>query len=356
VNKKFTPSYFIKGIYCNTVIFDIELKQSYVKGKEIMDVSPKEIITVRSLTKIFQSHIVVNDMNFSLYPGDVFGLIGPNGAGKTTTLRILATLLKKDGGEVEIKGISLTYMSPCDNLKKIRRLVGFMPDFLGLYDNLLVNEYLDFFARAFSIEEELRPFVIDEALETAGITELKNREIEKLSRGMKQRLSLARILLHNPSILLLDEPASGLDPRARMELRDIIKDLKRKGKTIIISSHILEDIEDFCNRIGIIEGGRMIKFEDKEMLKMESVDYVLYRISLLDRREEARDFLSSQEQVRHLIWEGEDLSFEFLGGDRDAALLLKELMSRDFNIVSFSREKPGLEDVYLKYTDIRSDN
>jgi len=319
-----------------------------------MDESPKEIITVRGLTKMFQSHIVVNDMSFSLYPGDVFGLIGPNGAGKTTTLRILATLLKKDGGEVDINGISLNYISPYENLKKIRKQVGFMPDFLGLYDNLLVSEYLDFFVRAFSIEEELRPFVIDEALETAGITELKNREIETLSRGMKQRLSLARILLHNPSILLLDEPASGLDPRARIELRDIIKDLRRKGKTIIISSHILEDIEDFCNRIGIIDGGKMIKFEDKESLKMEASDYTIYLISLLDRMEEARNFLASQELVRHLIWEGDDLSFEFLGNDREASLLLKELMSQDFNIVSFSREKTKLEDVYLKYTDVKA--
>ncbi len=319
-----------------------------------MDESPEEIITVRGLTKMFQSHIVVNDMSFSLYPGDVFGLIGPNGAGKTTTLRILATLLKKDGGEVDINGISLTYISPYENLKKIRKLVGFMPDFLGLYDNLLVSEYLDFFARAFSIEEELRPFVIDEALETAGITELKNMEIETLSRGMKQRLSLARILLHNPSILLLDEPASGLDPRARIELRDIIKDLRRKGKTIIISSHILEDIEDFCNRIGIIEGGKMIKFEDKDSLKKEISDYTIYLISLLDRREEARDFLASQKLIRHLIWEGDDLSFEFLGDDKEATLLLKELMSQDFNIVSFSREKPKLEDIYLKYTDVKA--
>ncbi|MEQ8222606.1 MAG: ABC transporter ATP-binding protein [Candidatus Eremiobacterota bacterium] len=319
-----------------------------------MDENPKEIITVRGLTKMFQSYIVVNDMSFSLYPGDVFGLIGPNGAGKTTTLRILATLLKKDGGEVDINGISLNYISPYENLKKIRKQVGFMPDFLGLYDNLLVSEYLDFFVRAFSIEEELRPFVIDEALETAGITELKNREIETLSRGMKQRLSLARILLHNPSILLLDEPASGLDPRARIELRDIIKDLRRKGKTIIISSHILEDIEDFCNRIGIIEGGKMIKFEDKESLKMEASDYTIYLITLLDRMEEARNFLASQELVRHLIWEGDDLSFEFLGDDREASLLLKELMSQDFNIVSFSREKTKLEDVYLKYTDVKA--
>ena len=218
-----------------------------------MEEECQEIINVTDLTKTFQSQTVVKGITFSLYPGDVFGLIGPNGAGKTTTLRILATVLKKDSGDVKIDNVPLTYTAPYDNLRKIRQLVGFMPDFLGLYDDLLVKEYLDFFARAFFIDESLRPFVIDEALETAGITELKEKEIEKLSRGMKQRLLLARVLIHNPKILLLDEPAAGLDPRARVELRDIIKDLRKKGKTIIISSHILEDIEDFCNRIGIIE-------------------------------------------------------------------------------------------------------
>ncbi|HPZ09786.1 MAG TPA: ABC transporter ATP-binding protein [Candidatus Eremiobacteraeota bacterium] len=319
-----------------------------------MEEECQEIINVTDLTKTFQSQTVVKGITFSLYPGDVFGLIGPNGAGKTTTLRILATVLKKDSGDVKIDNVPLTYTAPYDNLRKIRQLVGFMPDFLGLYDDLLVKEYLDFFARAFFIDESLRPFVIDEALETAGITELKEKEIEKLSRGMKQRLLLARVLIHNPKILLLDEPAAGLDPRARVELRDIIKDLRKKGKTIIISSHILEDIEDFCNRIGIIAKGCLIKFQDKEMLTKETINYVLYRISLLDKKEEARTFLSSQKQVKNLIWDNEDLSFEFHGSDNEASQLLKDLINQDFNIVSYSKGKPNLENVYMKYTYIKS--
>ena len=170
---------------------------------------------------------------------------------------------------------------------------------------------------------------------------------------MKQRLILARILIHNPSVLLLDEPAAGLDPRARLELREIIKDLALKGKTIIISSHILEDIEDFCNKIGIIEKGLLIKSEDKEILTKENLDYIIYRVSLLDRREEARTFLSEYSSVENLIWEGQDLNFQFTGTEEEGAKLLKDLIKQDFNITSFSRKKPGLEDVYLRYTDTK---
>jgi len=317
-----------------------------------METTNNNIISVRGLTKSFQGKTVLSDMSFSLKEGDVFGLIGPNGAGKTTTLRILATVLKKDSGEAEIGGTPLDY--EMENLRKIRRLVGFMPDFLGIYDDLLVKEYLDFFARAFSIEEKLRTFVIEESLETAGIKDLAEREIETLSKGMKQRLILARILIHNPKLLLLDEPAAGLDPRARLELREIIKDLSRKGKTIIISSHILEDIEDFCNIIGIIEDGRMIRAEEKEKLTREEARYVIYKVSLLDKKEEARNFLSEHSLVENLIWEGQDLSFRFTGSDEEGAKLLKALINQDFNISSFSKSKPKLEDVYLKYTDVKA--
>lgn len=311
----------------------------------------KEIIKVRGLTKYFESKAAVNDLSFNLHEHDVFGLIGPNGAGKTTTLRILATVLKKDSGEVVIDDVPLEYDSGQDSLRKIRSRIGFMPDFLGVYDDLLVSEYLDFFARAFYIEEKMRPFVINEAMEIAGITELKEREIEGLSRGMKQRLGLARILLHDPKILLLDEPAAGLDPRARVELREIIKGLRKRGKTIIISSHILEDIEDFCNRIGIIEGGTIIKLEDIETLSRETIKYTICRVTLLNRKEEARDLLASKPLVENLVWEEDKLKFNFMGPDEELAALNKEMIMNNFDVVSFSKEKPRLEDVYLKFTE-----
>ena len=313
----------------------------------------KEIISVRGLTKYFESKVAVNDMSFSLNEQDVFGLIGPNGAGKTTTLRILATVLKKDSGEVVIDNVPLEYDKGHEVLRKIRSQIGFMPDFLGVYDDLLVSEYLDFFARAFYIKDEMRPYVINEVLEITGITELKDREIEGLSRGMKQRLGLARILLHNPKILLLDEPAAGLDPRARVELREIIKGLRKKGKTIIISSHILEDIEDFCNRIGIIESGTIIKMEDIETLSRETINYTICRVTLLERREEGKNFLASQPHVQNLVWEEDILRFDYMGSDKELSGVLKEMVKRDFDVLSFSKEKPRLEDVYLKFTERR---
>lgn len=312
---------------------------------------PRDIIKVRGLTKYFATKAAVNDLNFNLEEKDVFGLIGPNGAGKTTTLRILATVLRKDSGEVIIDGIPLEYDTNHTSLRKIRATIGFMPDYLGVYDDLLVSEYLDFFARAFYIEEKMRPFVINESLELTGIKELAEREIEGLSRGMKQRLGLARILLHDPKILLLDEPAAGLDPRARVELREIIKGLRKKGKTIIISSHILEDIEDFCNRIGIIDDGHIIKFEDIETLSRQTIKYKICRVMLLKKKEEGKDFLASKPLVKNLVWEEEKLRFDFHGTDEELSSLLKEMVKLDFDVLSFSKEKPRLEDVYLKFTE-----
>lgn len=312
---------------------------------------PRDIIKVRGLTKYFATKAAVNDLNFNLEEKDVFGLIGPNGAGKTTTLRILATVLRKDSGEIIIDGIPLEYDTNHTSLRKIRSRIGFMPDYLGVYDDLLVSEYLDFFARAFYIEEKMRPFVINESLEITGIKDLAEREIEGLSRGMKQRLGLARILLHDPKILLLDEPAAGLDPRARVELREIIKGLRKKGKTIIISSHILEDIEDFCNRIGIIEDGHIIKFEDIETLSRQTIKYKICRVMLLKKKEEGKDFLASKPLVKNLVWEEEKLRFDFHGTDEELSSLLKEMVKLDFDVLSFSKEKPRLEDVYLKFTE-----
>jgi ABC-2 type transport system ATP-binding protein len=316
-----------------------------------MEKPPEEIIRVRGLTKYFDSKLAVNDLSFTLEQQDVFGLIGPNGAGKTTTLRILATILRKDSGEVIIDGTPLEYDTGMETLRKIRSTIGFMPDFLGLYDDLLVSEYLEFYARAYYIDEKMRPFVIKEALEISGITELADREIEGLSRGMKQRLGLARILLHDPKILLLDEPAAGLDPRARVELREIIKGLRKKGKTIIISSHILEDIEDFCNRIGIIEDGRIVKMEDMDTLAKETIKYTICKVTIMKKKEEAKDFLSVYPKVQNLVWEEENLKFDFMGSDEELAQLLKTMVQKDIEVLSFSKERPSLEDVYMKFTE-----
>src|SRR4051812_38788323 len=192
-------------------------------------------------------------MDLLLQPGDVFGFIGPNGAGKTTTMRMLATLLNPTWGEASVCGYSIY-----NNAKEIRRLMGYMPDFFGVYDDMKVIEYLEFFAAAYRIQGPERRRKCDQVLELVDLGYKRDALVTSLSRGMTQRLGLARVLLHDPQVLLLDEPASGLDPRARIEMRALLKELRKMGKTILISSHILPELADICNKIGIIERGELI--------------------------------------------------------------------------------------------------
>ena len=208
------------------------------------------MIELRDLTKKYGELFAINSIDLTLDRGDVFGFIGPNGAGKTTTMRILATLLNPTWGEAYVGGYSI-YTKP----KEIRRIVGYMPDFFGVYDDMKVIEYLEFFAAAYRIRGPQRRKVCDDVLELVELGYKREALVTSLSRGMTQRLGLARVLLHDPQVLLLDEPASGLDPRARIEIRTLLKRLGATGKTIMVSSHILPELADVCNKIGIIEQG-----------------------------------------------------------------------------------------------------
>ncbi|HEX3999096.1 MAG TPA: ABC transporter ATP-binding protein [Pirellulales bacterium] len=210
------------------------------------------MIETRDLTKKYGDLFAVQSLDIKLEPGDVFGFIGPNGSGKTTTMRMLATLLNPTWGEAYVGGYSI-YTKP----KEIRRLVGYMPDFFGVYDDMKVIEYLEFFAAAYRIKGPKRRKVCDEVLDLVGLDYKRDALATSLSRGMTQRLGLARVLLHDPQVLLLDEPASGLDPRVRIEIRRVIKHLGEMGKTVMVSSHILPELADMCNKIGIIEKGKM---------------------------------------------------------------------------------------------------
>ena len=211
------------------------------------------MIETSDLTKVYGSLKAVNSLNLSLKEKDVFGFIGPNGAGKTTTMRILATLLQPSWGEASICGQSI-YTNP----REIRRLIGYMPDFFGVYDDMKVIEYLEFFAAAYRINGDQRRKRCNEMLELVDLGYKRDALATSLSRGMTQRLGLARVLLHDPQVLLLDEPASGLDPRARIEIRQLLKRLRDMGKTIMVSSHILPELADVCNKIGIIERGTLL--------------------------------------------------------------------------------------------------
>ncbi|HXY37116.1 MAG TPA: ABC transporter ATP-binding protein [Planctomycetaceae bacterium] len=229
---------------------------------------PASMVDIRHLWVKYGNFVAVRGISFKIPRGEVFGFIGPNGAGKSSTIRILATLQLPNGGTVHVDGIEVR-----EDPMKIRRKIGYMPDSFGLYDGLTVREYLHFFAAAYDTPENSRDRLVDDVL---SLTDLKHKidaPVDGLSRGMKQRLGLARVLLHDPELLLLDEPASGLDPRARIEVREILKELSRMGKTILISSHILHELSQFCTRIGILEAGRL--------MTEGSLDEIYHRLGLM---------------------------------------------------------------------------
>src|SRR5215470_6485944 len=235
------------------------------------------MIQIRHLRKQYKDLVALRDLNLELDPGDIFGYIGPNGAGKTTTIKMLATLLTPTAGTALVDGIDVVRYP-----EAVRAIVGYMPDFFGVYDDIKVWEYLDFFAAAYRIPKDKRPQIIDDVLTLTDLNVKKDAYVESLSRGMKQRLCLAKTLVHDPKVLLLDEPASGLDPRARIEIKELLKELKAMGKTIIVSSHILPELADFCNKIGIIEKGEMIIAGDvNEIIRQISGHHTL-EIRVLD--------------------------------------------------------------------------
>ncbi len=223
------------------------------ENPDIVVDSPPPVVSVKNLRVKYGKFEAVRGISFEIEKGQVFGFIGPNGAGKSSTIRVLATLQKQFEGTVRVNGISVR-----KDPDQVREMMGYVPDFFGVYDDLSAREYLHFFAAAYRIPRGRRAGLVDEVLQLTDLTHKVDFPVEGLSRGMKQRLSLARVLLHDPDLLLLDEPASGLDPRARIELRELLKALQQMGKTILISSHILQELAQFCTRIGIMEAGQLV--------------------------------------------------------------------------------------------------
>src|SRR5688500_7810229 len=254
------------------------------------------MVDLQHLRQEYSNNLVaVNDLSLHLDRGDIFGFIGPNGAGKPTTIKMLSTLLRPTSGRAFIDGVDVT-REP----EKVRGIIGYMPDNFGVYDDIKVWEYLDFFAAAYKLPRNQRPQIIDDVLELTDLTIKKDSYVEELSRGMKQRLCLAKTLVHDPQVLLLDEPASGLDPRARVEIKELLKELKSMGKTIIISSHILPELADFCNKIGIIEQGEMIVSGDvSEIMRQVTGGQMLDVLVVQEDMDKAIAFLSSLNSVRN---------------------------------------------------------
>ncbi len=310
-----------------------------------------DIIQIKDLTKKFGSRAAVNHVTFNIRSGEIFGLIGPNGAGKTTTMRMLVTLLKPDSGEITVGGYSIS-KHPGD----VRRLLGFMPDSFGVYGDMTVQEYLDFFGACYKIEPARRAKLIDDLLDLVDLGHRRADMVDTLSMGLKQRLGLARVLIHDPQALVLDEPASGLDPRARVEIRELLMEIARLGKTILFSSHILADVSELCSRVGIIEEGKLAVVGTLKQLSEHVMPHRQLRVGLLHHAEEAHTFLSSAAGVNQVrLLEDEhgsrfELQIDFSGGDEDIHALLASLLAQGFPVVHFSEETKNLEEVFMRTT------
>lgn len=302
------------------------------------------MIELDNVTKLYGELIAVDSLSLRIGEGEIFGFIGPNGAGKTTTIKMLATLLAPTNGTIRIAGID-----PEVEPRAVRKMIGYMPDYFGVYPDLAVWEYLDFFGAAYHIPAIRRPAAIDDVLELTDLTIKKFDLVEALSRGMKQRLCLAKTLLHDPKILLLDEPASGLDPRARIEIRELLKELKKMNKTILISSHILPELSDFCTSIGIIEKGRLVISGSIAEIETRLHSSKIYRISALDPLEQIESFVREKGMAQTSIQDG-FLEIACNHSEEEMASLLALLVNHQFRITSFTPVSANLEDLFMKIT------
>lgn len=305
------------------------------------------MVDIQHLRKEYSNNLVaVKDLSLNLERGDIFGFIGPNGAGKTTTIKMLATLLRPTSGRAFIDGVDVT-REP----ERVRGIIGYMPDNFGVYDDIKVWEYLDFFAAAYKIPREKRPQIIDDVLELTDLTVKKDSYVEELSRGMKQRLCLAKTLVHDPQVLLLDEPASGLDPRARIEIKELLKELKAMGKTIIISSHILPELADFCNKIGIIEQGELIVSGDVSAIMRQITGGQLLDVRVLpEDQEHAIALLQAMPGIRSVRPTDRELKVEYTGDPDKTFEVLAALVAQGVRVRSFTEEHTDLEDIFMKVT------
>lgn len=310
------------------------------------------IIETRDLIKTFGKFTAVNGLSLEVPAGSIYGFVGPNGAGKTTTMRMLTTLTRPTAGKAWVAGHSVT-----EERRAVRRAIGYMPDEFGVYDDLRVWEYLDFFAACYDIPENQRKKLIDDLLELVDLSHRREDMVDKLSRGMKQRLSLARTLAHDPAVLVLDEPASGLDPRARVEIRELLVELSKMGKTIFFSSHILADVEDICTHIGIIEAGKMVMQGRMDEMKAQLMPHRELMVTIKDNE--------AAEKIKALVAElpgviaveilepkagRSRVRIDFTGNDDGVAEINQKITSSGVAVLGFSEEVKDLESMFMRVT------
>src|SRR5579859_2215774 len=299
------------------------------------------IIETKNLTKRYGPLVAVDALSLSVEQGAIYGFVGPNGAGKTTTMRMMTTLLRPTSGEAWIAGASITR-----DPRGVRRAIGYMPDFFGVYDDMKVWEYLDFFAACYEVPEAARPALINDLLELVDLNHRRDAMVDTLSRGMKQRLCLARTLAHDPQILILDEPASGLDPRARIEIRELLLELSRLGKTIFFSTHILADVAEICTQVGIVEAGKLVAQGSLDEMQRRLAPHRRLHVTLLGQVDAARQALTGREGVLDVRTPeapanaGSDapvvLDVDFSGDDAGVSRLLQDLVGRGVPVLHFS--------------------
>ena len=303
------------------------------------------MIELKNFGKQYGDFTAVENLNLKIEAGEMFGFIGPNGAGKSTTIRFLATLLKASHGEGTVNGHSVT-RDPI----AVRRSVGYMPDNFGVYDGMKVWEFLDFFAVAYQVPRARRKAVLSDVLELLDLTHKRDDFVNGLSRGMKQRLCLAKTLVHDPPVLILDEPSSGLDPRARMEVKALLKELRRMGKTILISSHILTELADCCTSIGIIERGQLLLHGPIEKVYRQIQRNRTLEVRFAGDMGPGVSLIRSDPKVRQVIEDTRSCTVELDGGDDDVRRLLRQLATADVGLLSFADKEPTLEDVFMLVT------
>ncbi|NOZ38959.1 MAG: ABC transporter ATP-binding protein [Planctomycetes bacterium] len=303
------------------------------------------MIEIKNFGKHYGDFVAVANLNLKIEAGEMFGFIGPNGAGKSTTIRFLATLLKATHGEGTINGHSVT-KDPIG----VRRSVGYMPDNFGVYDGMKVWEFLDFFAVAYQVPKARRKEVLSDVLELLDLTHKRDDFVNGLSRGMKQRLCLAKTLVHDPPVLILDEPASGLDPRARLEVKALLKELRNMGKTILISSHILTELADCCTSIGIIERGQLLLHGpiEKVYRQITSNRHLVARFS--GNPKQGISLIRSDPKVTNSEVDPRGCTFEMKGSDADVQRLMRALVAAECGLLSFAEKEPTLEDVFMMVT------
>ena len=298
-----------------------------------------------NLTKNYGTVTALDNVNLTIDEGSIFGFVGPNGAGKPTAFKIITGLLDATSGEVRLNGESI-----CKSRLTLAEKIGYMPDFFGVYDDLKVTEYMDFYAGTYYIPYAQREETIDRLLDVVNLSDKRDEYVDSLSRGMKQRLCLARSLIHDPDILVLDEPASGLDPRSRVEMKLVLKQLRELGKTIIISSHILPELAEMCTDIGIISNGKIIAVNTVENILNNLQSARIIQMKPLGGVSELTNILRGTPDVGDVTQSSTSVEFAFSGDDAALAELVKHVVQRDIGIVAVSEKQGSLEDIYMQLT------